>query len=160
MRVSIASLVLFTSLIGCGGDNKQPGVPFAFDVIKCPGIAGSSSWTTQEALIIDNEADYSSLFASADLNNNTEAPQVDFGSYSVAAINMGFQSSTGNYVVEVTSVYESQGDIFVEYTETFPPEGCVGDEAISYPYCFIKFQSYGFPIRFSKKTQTSCLTTF
>lgn len=132
----ITSLVVI-AVSACGASSEKK--PIAFQSIQCGSIPSYSLVQELITLEITDQEAFEYYYYSADPDNNTKAPFVDFKTSSVVFFSLGERPTTGNDRIGIRQVYETDKITLIEYTRNRASRGCEGVAALSYPYCFVRF---------------------
>lgn len=153
----IVTLILV--LTGCGAANNEsvkgnPSTGISFRKIACPAVSTHTTVQQRKSVIRDYQ-EFVELFLASDLDNQVEAPEINFDENVVLAIHLGRMPSSG-YVVDVIDVRQTDGMLDVKYEVVSPDQGCNVDTAITYPYCFIEIEKSDKQVVFSAVNSSNC----
>lgn len=131
------TLLVVIAVSACGASSEKR--PIEYSAINCASMPSYSLIQEPITLEITDQEAFEHYYYSADPDNNTQAPYIDFEKRSVVFFSLGEQPTTGNDRIDIRQVYEAEKITLVEYIRNRAPRGCIGDDALSYPYCFVSF---------------------
>lgn len=108
--------------------------------------------------LITNQRQLTSVWAQAHASQlqPPAAPRVDFQRETVVAIFMGQQSS-GGYGVEVESVTQEGGDLYVDARFTEPAAGAITSQALTSPWTIIRVLRGGYQVAWIRNVSDGSL---
>jgi hypothetical protein len=119
---------------------------------------GSYAYSEKTQLVIGNEEEFASFWEllHSNIDPKPDLPEVDFSEYTVLAVMMGIQPTSG-FSISVTDITQENGTISVEIEETEPGMGCVNTQVLTAPYHVVKMSNVSdadFSFNTDRKTVT------
>jgi len=155
----ISVLVLITVLILQTFGVTGIGTRIGFQTVG----KGSVSGYENSAYYVINNADQWADIWNEHVKNlfpQPSLPDVDFSRSTIIAVFMGLCRTTG-YGIEVKEIVDTGLSVVVKVEKTYPGEGCVVGEMLTYPYHIVKVDKISKYILFGTTTSAKqCLIDF
>jgi hypothetical protein len=149
----VLALLLSCAAGSASTGESPPHVARALSVVplKCSSCTGDIARTTRARELIEDAETFRKAFLES-VPEGTEVPEVDFSRFVVVAAWMGQQTNCGS-ALSIPSARESETRVEVEVKASVPGN-CASEDAISYPFCFVRVEKVAKPYVFLEKTET------